>query len=139
MTMPPWKSENLRDQQDLARFVIDILDKSAELDLATTDEHREFNVRMTKYFELKEEGLRFGVKARPPYQHPKNAPGRPKDATTDFDRAASDVPHIRAIFKTFWNKRNRTMRPLAEEIAAERWGLSQEETVRLIDKFRRKS
>jgi hypothetical protein len=69
---------------------------------------------------------------------PKRAikPGpKPKDNLDDFDRAVIDVPRIRALFQLHWNRRNRTVRPLAEDIAAERWELSAEDRAKLIDRF----
>lgn len=56
-----------------------------------------------------------------------------------YQNAADDVPRIRALFLKHWGKRNRHERPLAEEIAALRWGLSQKETADLIDRFQRKA
>lgn len=56
-----------------------------------------------------------------------------------FHNAADDVSRIRTLFSSLWGKRNRHERPLAEEIAAERWGLSPKETAALIDRFQRKA
>jgi hypothetical protein len=68
-----------------------------------------------------------------------NLPEVTSDELTDFERAAADVPRIRALFQLHWRRRNRTMPPLAEQIAADRWELSAAETARLIDKFQRKT
>lgn len=63
-----------------------------------------------------------------------------KSAFSDaFQSASDDVPRIRALFFQHWGHRNRTERPMAEDIAAERWGLSDDERTALIRKFQRKS
>lgn len=64
--------------------------------------------------------------------------GRRRSKSEAFYNAADDVPRIRALFWLHWRKRNRMERPMAEEIAAERWKLSPKETTALIDKFQRK-
>lgn len=65
--------------------------------------------------------------------------GRPREHSEAFYNAADDVPRIRALFLFHWEKRNRIERPMAEEIAAERWQLSADEKASLIVKFQRKS
>lgn len=69
---------------------------------------------------------------------PPAKPGAKSSHTEAFHNAAADVPRIRALFAQHWGRRNRTERPMAEEIAAERWQLSPEETTALIDRFQRK-
>lgn len=65
--------------------------------------------------------------------------GRPREQSEAFYNAAEDVPRIRALFLLHYNRRNRTERPMAEEIAAERWRLQPKEKAALIAKFQRKS
>lgn len=69
---------------------------------------------------------------------PHAKPGAKSARSEAFHNATADVPRIRALFLHHWKKRNRMARPMAEEIAAERWDLSLEETSALIDKFQRK-
>ncbi|MFN3675603.1 MAG: hypothetical protein ACK4TC_06450 [Sphingomonas pseudosanguinis] len=69
---------------------------------------------------------------------PRAKPGTKSSHSEAFHNAAADVPRIRALFVQHWGRRNRTERPMAEEIAAERWQLSPEETTALIDRFQRK-
>lgn len=78
------------------------------------------------------QSIGFEVKASPGKR------GVKSDHTPAYQNAADDVPRIRALFLRHWGKRNRHERPLAEEIAALRWGLSKHETADLIDKFQRK-
>ena len=79
------------------------------------------------------QSMGFEIKAPPRKRGVKSA------HTPAYQNAADDVPRIRALFLKHWGKRNRHERPLAEEIAAQRWGLSQKETADLIDRFQRKA
>ena len=129
MTLPPWKSPSKPDQEALARFIIDELDKKdAALAMSATDDDVEY---LRELVSLNAQAVRLGI--------PLPLPTVPTDELTDFDRASLDVQRIRALFKSHWGKRNRYAPPLAEEIAAQRWELSGEDTARLIDKFQRKT
>ena len=129
MTLPPWKSSSKTDQAALAEFIIRELDKKdAALAMGATDEDVAY---LRELVRLNAEAVRLGI--------PLALPTVPVDDLTDFDRASLDVQRIRALFKSHWGKRNRTAPPLAEEIAAQRWELSAEDTAKLIDKFQRKT
>ena len=78
------------------------------------------------------QSIGFEIKAPP------GKPGARSEHTSAYLNAADDVPRIRALFLKHWGKRNRHERPLAEEIAAQRWCLSAKETADLIDRFQRK-
>lgn len=137
MTLPPWKSSDPKDQQALTRFIISELDRADEKAIAEASGNTA-NVTLLRLFaELQSKAARLGIKLSWPKRASKPGP-KPKDEPEPFDWAVLDVPRIRALFKRHWNKRNRTMRPLAEDIAAERWELSAEERAALIDKFSRK-
>lgn len=57
-----------------------------------------------------------------------------------LERATRDVRRIRAIFKTYWpDKSRRTTQPSAEQIAAERWNLSDEDADTLYKRFHHNS
>lgn len=129
MTLPPWRSDDPKEQQALARFIVGELDKlDASGPTSASSETVEF-LRIVA--ELNDKAKRVGI-ALP-------LPTGANDNLSDFDRAALDVPRIRALFLLHWGKRNRTQRPLAEEIAADRWDLSAADKAKLIDKFQRKS
>ena len=129
MTLPPWRSQDRDDQSALTRFIIAELDKMDERAAnSATPEAVEF-IRIVG--ELNQQARRVGIVIP--------LPAGADDDPDDFDRAVIDVPRIRALFILHWGKRNRTMPPLAEEIAAERWELSKGETADLIDKFQRKT
>lgn len=144
MTKPEWKSDDPNEQQALARYVIRELDLLDEQASAEANNNQDAIQRMQAYVDLLPQAKAANMKLSPPFATPKPGRGRPArrlsaDDVTDFERAAFDVPRIRAIFVRDYEQRNRTKHPLAEEIAAQRWELSAEETASLIDKFQRKS
>jgi hypothetical protein len=130
MTLPPWRSDDPREQQAFSRFIISELDR---LDAARSTSASASDVEFLRLVtELNAQASRIGGVSV-------NLPEVTSDELTDFERAAADVPRIRALFQLHWRRRNRTMPPLAEQIAADRWELSAAETARLIDKFQRKT
>jgi hypothetical protein len=130
MTLPPWRSDKLDDQRALSRFIISELDRADEMrSRSATDGDLQF---LRTVIELDQQAKRVGLSV--------NLPKATSDGDLpDFERAARDVPRIRALFRLHWRKRNRTMPPSAEQIAAERWELSRADTAKLIDKFQRKT
>lgn len=143
MNLPPWKSDDPKDQAALARFIIAELDRANEGAAIAANSDTAMVDVLQSYHELRRLASAQGLRIEAPFRTPKRGRGRPgKDAAsnefTDFDRAALDVPRIRALFVEHWGKRNRMTRPLAEEIAAERWKLSPEQGAALIDMFQRK-
>ena len=137
MKLPPWKSSDPEDQRALTRFVIAELDRADEAAMATANDGpgAQFIGAMSQAQALLS---RFGMKLPLPQSAKRPGP-KPKTDLTDFERAALDVPRVRALFILHWNKRNRTIRPMAEDIAAERWELSAGDRARLINRFRRKT
>lgn len=140
MSLPPWKPTNEAERVAFIRHVIDALDRQDEwrFNAMGTDEKLEWVQRANA---LAHEAKKLGFKIDLPKPNERTGPKSPDPASnefTDFDRAIVDVPRIRSLFKQIWGKRNRMVRPLAEEIAAARWELSEKETVALIDKFQRK-
>jgi hypothetical protein len=136
MKLPPWKSSDPEDQRALARFIIAELDRADEAALAAANDGPG-----AQFIGIwgQAQGLLARIGLKLPLPEPAKRPGpKPKDDLTDIERAALDVPRIRALFQLHWNKRNRTMRPMAEDIAAERWELSAGERAKLINRFRRK-
>jgi hypothetical protein len=137
MTLPPWKSSDPEKQRALTRFIIAELDRADEAAMATASNDRDAIDLLSTFAQIKALAARIGLPVKLP--EPAKRPGPPKADLTDFERAALDVPRIRALFQVHWNKRNRTIRPMAEDIAAERWELSAADRARLINRFRRKS
>ena len=139
MTLPPWRSARKEDQEALTRFVLDELDRDDEQSVRDAGENEEGIRHLSLLVELADVARKLGIPL-PVSKRTRRGP-KPRDPAdmTDFDRAEADVRRIRAIFMRHWGKRNRTVRPMAEEIAAERWELSAEETARLIAKIQRKS
>ena len=141
MTLPPWKASRPEDRVAFARFIIDALDaQDASAAKAATDDPTA-TAYLAGAIELIDRAARLGARVVLPAPAAKRGvqardPGG--EGFTDFDRAALDVPRIRALFVRHWGKRNRTERPMAEEIAAQRWELSPEETTALIRRFQRK-
>lgn len=140
MSLPPWKPANDLERRAFSQFIIEQLDRQDEtrFNSRASDENNSWSIRAAR---LAHEAASLGISLVPP--EPRNRSGpKPADPVSndfpDFERAALDVPRIRAIFKLHWGKRNRHDRPLAEEIAAQRWELSEKDTARLIDKFQRK-
>lgn len=140
MTVPPWKSDNPADQRALTQFVIAALDHmDAEIANASSLDAETVS-RLQKRAEIQRLAPALGLKIEGPRPRDRRKVLPPSDpGYTDFDRAAVDVKRIRLIFYRVWKRRNRYQRPLAEEIAAERWELSATERAALIDKFQRKS
>lgn len=143
MTLPPWKPavgpEGDQDRRAFTRWIHAALDRQDEEELAKGN-----NPFVIRYIENRRALMRmageYGQHIAFPGPKPKRgAPKKPADKLTDFDWAARDVPRIRALFVQHWGQRNRMVKPLAEEIAAERWELSPADTARLIDKFQRRS
>lgn len=142
MTLPPWKPAGQADQIAFAAFVIAELDR---MDAAAANEASD-NADSIDYLrrldQVRRQAASIGLTVPLPAARvrPGPKPAEPSDPDfTDFQRAALDVPRIRAVFRRHWGKRNRYDRPLAEEIAAQRWELSPVERAALIDKFQRKS
>lgn len=129
MTLPRWRSGDPEEQRKLARFILNELDK---LDAAGPSNASPEAVEFLRILaELNEQAKRVGIILP--------LPPAADDNPADFDRAALDVPRIRALFILHWGKRNRTMPPSAEQIAAERWELSAADAAKLTDKFQRKT
>lgn len=136
MKLPPWKSSDPKDQRALTQFIIAELDRADEAVLAAASDGP--GAQLVTIL-AQAQGLLGRVGMKLPLPEPAKRPGpKPKADITDLERAALDVPRIRALFQLHWDKRNRTMRPMAEDIAAERWELSAGERAKLINKFRRK-
>jgi hypothetical protein len=115
----------------LSRFIIRELDRAGEVrSSSASDSDVQF---LRTVVELNAQARRVGLRLNPPQT------SHDDDDLIDFDRAALDLPRIRALFILHYGKRNRTMPPLAEEIAADRWELSADDRARLIDKFQRKT
>lgn len=139
MTVPPWKSDDPVEQRAFMQFVL------AELNRLDTEiAHSTLDTDTIGWFQKRAEVQRLapalGLKIEGPKPRDRRKALPPSDPEfTDFDRAALDVKRIRLIFYRVWKRRNRYRRPLAEEIAAERWELSATERAALIDKFQRKS
>jgi hypothetical protein len=114
----------------MSRFIISELDRADEMrSRSATDGDVQF---LRTAIELDQQAKRVGLSV--------NLPQATSDGDlSEFERAARDVPRIRALFQLHWRKRNRTMPPSAEQIAAERWELSRADTAKLIDKFQRKT
>jgi hypothetical protein len=140
VTLPPWKSARREDQEALTGFIIAELDREDEQAARDAANNSE-GVRHIKLIsEVAQFARRFNLIHPKPPSRPGPKPRTPiDDDFKDFDRAALDVPRIRALFLRHWGKRNRTARPMAEDIAAERWSLSADERAALINKFQRKS
>ncbi len=143
MKLPPWNSDDPDDQLALAAFVIAELTRD-ELKRAVGDALPQSAEEMMEL--IRRHAAEWD--ARKALQNAKLIPSKAKrpgpqpidlDTATDFDMAVRDVPRIRALFMLHWGKRNRMKRPQAEAIASLRWGLSDSETAKLIDKFQRKS
>lgn len=142
MSLPPWKASRPEDREAFARFIIDALDaEDANLARRAGD-----NPAVTSYLagaiDLIDRAARLGARVvlpAPPAKRGVKAGDPTSDVFPAFNRAALDVPRIRKLFVRHWGKRNRTERPMAEEIAAQRWDLSPDETVALIQRFQRKS
>lgn len=142
MTLPPWKASGPEDREAFAQFIIDALDtQDASVAKAATND-----AAATSYLagaiDLIHRAALLGARVvfpAPPVKRGVKAGDPASDEFPAFDRAALDVPRIRALFVQNWGKRNRTERPMAEEIAAQRWSLSPDETVTLIQRFQRKS
>jgi hypothetical protein len=128
MTLPPWRSADPREQQAFTRFIISELDR---LD-APHPANKADEQFLQTVVEIQAQASRVGISINLP-----EVTG--EEPSDDFARAAADVPRIRALFQLHWRRRTRTMRPMAEEIAAERWELSAADTARLINKFQRKT
>lgn len=140
MTLPPWKASGPEDRAALTRFIIDELDRQDEaLAEASTGDPRAIG-QIAAVVDATALAAKIGARVILPARPVKPGP-KPADPADDkfpaFDRAALDVPRIRALFRLHWGKRNRTELPMAEHIAAERWGLSAEEANQLADKFRK--
>lgn len=140
MTLPPWKASGPEDRAAFTRFIIDELDRQDEVlaEIATRDPRAIAHVGTV----VDATALAAKIGARVTLAAPPVKPGRKRgdpasDDFTAFDRAALDVPRIRALFRLHWGKRNRTEPPMAEQIAAERWELSADEANQLADKFRK--
>jgi hypothetical protein len=137
VTLPPWRSSRKEDQEALTHFVIEELDREDEQSVRDAGTNAE-SVRHIELMTVAATALR-RLNLPVPWLKGSARPGpRPREASA-YDRAAADVPRIRAIFVRHWGKRNRTIRPMAEEIAAARWELSPEETAILIKRVRRKT
>lgn len=141
MTLPPWKSDDPADQAALSRFVISELDRlDAEIGIAASGDPDAVEF-LGAFANVQRQAAAIGLQVPLPASKPRSGPKVADPADDDyprFDRAATDVQRVRAIFKLHWGKRNRLQRPLAEEIAAERWGLNDVQRAALIDKFQRK-
>ncbi|WP_226663725.1 hypothetical protein [Alteriqipengyuania lutimaris] len=141
MTLPPWKPTNDTDREAFTRFIIQALDQQDEwrFNATASDDSTNWAARVAA---LVAEAEALGVEVRLPERPKKRGPA-PRDPSaddfTDLERAALDVPRIRALFVQHWGKRNRQSSPLAEEIAARRWELSRSDTGKLIDQFQRRS
>lgn len=139
MTPPPWKPTTEEERREFTQWIHRELDR---IDEAKAEEGN--NPFIVRTLEHRVALLKLAREASQPitFVQPKRRPGapsKPPSERTAFDWAVLDVPRIRAIFVSHWGKRNRTVPPMAEQIAAERWELSAEDTARLIDKFQRKS
>jgi hypothetical protein len=139
MSVPPWKPETDQERRDFTGWVLRELDRQDEAALKEG-----FAPDAVSFVKEKLLIIRMAQRLRMPvsFPGPKRKRGRPhRDSSdlTDFNRAERDLPRIRAIFQNHWGKRNRYAQPLAEEIAAERWELSEEETLKLIQKTQRRS
>lgn len=137
MTLPPWRSSRKEDQEALSGFVIAELDREDEQSVRDAGTNAD-GIRHIELLAVATAALRRLNLPVPWLTQPARKGPKPREPQA-FDRAAADVPRIRAIFMRHWGKRNRTVRPMAEEIAAERWDLSPEQTAMLIAKFQRKT
>lgn len=142
MVLPLWKSADPAEQAALSQFVISELDRlDAEIGIAASgvvDAIHYLRTIASVQRQASSIGLHVPLPSAKLRPGPKTAdPG--SDDYPAFERAVFDVPRIRAIFKMHWGKRNRHQRPLAEDIAADRWSLTSSERAALIDKFQRKS
>lgn len=142
MILPLWKSDDLAERAALSRFVISELDRlDAQIGIAASEDASSIQYLET-IVTVQRQASSIGLHIPLPTAKPRPGPKTADPGTDDypaFQRAASDVPRIRAIFQMHWGKRNRHQRPLAEDIAAERWGLTTDQRNALIDKFRRKT
>lgn len=137
MTLPPWKPETAEERREFTRWIHAELDREDEGRQHGDAVARKMIINRARILSIAEET---GDAVVFPQPKPKvGAPKKSLDDYTDLDWAERDVPRIRQLFRQHWHKRNRTVAPLAETIAAERWELSEAETNKLIDKFQRKS
>jgi hypothetical protein len=135
MTVPPWKTPE-GEQEAFISFVIAKLDeeddrlaerfarmwieRSADADWAS---------KAREQFEAERLARKHGGVITWPEDT--KAPHRPK-ATGPFARAKRDVRRIQSIFKRYWpDNKKRNDPPTAEQIAAIRWNLSNDEATRL--------
>ena len=141
MTLPPWKAGRPEDREAFARFIIDALDRQDERAARAASDDPAVGSYLAGVIDLIERAARLGARVvlpAAPARRGVKARDPAGDSFTDFDRAALDVPRIRALFRQHWGKRNRTERPMAEEIAAQRWNLSPDDTAQLIRTVQRK-
>jgi hypothetical protein len=142
MKLPPWRSNDPKDQRAFTRFVIEELEREDDELL------REFAAKfleraddpefLTKARDqLDAERLAKLHGGRVEWLDDKARQGNP-GLKGDFARAVRDVRRIREIFRKHWpDKVRRTHPPSAEQIAAVRWKLTNVEATRLHKKFHR--
>lgn len=142
MTLPPWRSNKPEDQQALSRFIIEELERADERSANAASDDTAAIRYLQGVNQVRQQARTLGLGVALPDAPRKRGPkalSLADDKATDFDRAVRDVQRIRALFRLHWGKRNRTERPMAEEIAAKRWELDAENTAALIAKFRKKT
>ena len=138
MSLPPWKSTLKEDQEALSLFVIAELDRMDERPVSEAGYDPVALSYLSTLLESQRLAASIGKLVVDQPRHSRPGPKKREPAGDPFAHAAADVPRIRDIFWRFWGKRNRTIAPLAEDIAALRWELNDEHTAALIDRFRRK-
>lgn len=142
MKLPPWSSDDPEDQKALTRFVINELELTDDQlirqfasKFAERSADPEFFAKANDQMEAERLAKRHGGSITWPED--KRRQGHPGHKG-NFARAVRDVKRIREIFRKNWPEKKRRMHPpTAEQIAAERWGLSDEEATKLHKRFQR--
>jgi hypothetical protein len=120
VTLPAWESSSREEKRRFIEFIISELDADDARTMQETGSNADNVAYLENLARLHRDARKLGRSIEEPGRR-----GRPVQHDDDVARAKADVKRIRELFRTHYGKVKRDFSPFAEEIAGERWGLSE--------------
>lgn len=120
MTLPAWQSSTLEEKRKFIEFIISELDADDARKMHEAGSNADNVAFLENLARLHRDAKNLGQTINFSGHR-----GKPVQHDDIVARAKADVKRIREVFRKHYGKVKRDFSPFAEEIAGERWGLSE--------------